>query len=32
MDGYFRNRNELVPDAPDWKLVASMLAAASVYE
>ena len=32
MDGYFKNRGESPPQAPDWKLVGQMLLAASIYE
>jgi hypothetical protein len=32
MDGYYRNKNEDVPVNPQWKTIADMLMAASVYE
>lgn len=32
MDGYFTNRNEPVPESPDWRLVASIFSAALIYE
>jgi predicted metal-binding protein len=32
MDGYFINRNEPIPQSPDWALVASIFSAALVYE
>jgi hypothetical protein len=32
MDGYFTNRNEPVPQSPDWSLVASIFSAALIYE
>lgn len=32
MDGYYKNRGEPVPTQPDWKFVAGLLKAASVYE
>jgi hypothetical protein len=32
MDGYFRNRDEPIPESPDWSLIASIFAAALVYE
>jgi len=32
MDGYFANLGNEVPTQPDWKLVAMMLRAATMYE
>lgn len=32
MEGYYKNRGERVPSTPDWKFVAELLTAASVYE
>jgi hypothetical protein len=32
MHGYFNNRGEPEPSAPDWSLVASIFLAATVYE
>jgi hypothetical protein len=32
MDGYFQNRGEPTPAEPTWGLVASIFAAAAVYE
>ena len=32
MDGYFINQNQPVPEAPSWKTLAQMLAAAKQYE
>ena len=32
MDGWFQNRGEPEPLHPDWRLVARMLAAATIYE
>jgi hypothetical protein len=32
MDGWFRNRGEPIPASPDWRLIAQMLSAATVYE
>jgi len=32
MDGYFSNIGENTPAQPDWRLVAMMLRAATVYE
>ncbi len=32
LDGYFHNRDEAIPDQPDWHLVALLLVAASGYE
>lgn len=32
MEGYFKNRNEPIPERPDWKVIAAMVAAARIYE
>jgi hypothetical protein len=32
MDGVFKNRGEPVPERPDWKTLAQILLAASIYE
>ena len=32
LPGYFANRDEPMPDEPDWSLVASIFLAAMVYE
>jgi len=32
MDGFFKNQGKPVPERPDWKLLAQILLAASVYE
>lgn len=32
MDGYFQNRGEPVPQTPSWRLIATMLLAAKMYE
>jgi hypothetical protein len=32
MDGYSRNRNDVTPEQPSWKVLAQMLTAARVYE
>jgi hypothetical protein len=32
MDGYYLNQGQLVPEKPDWKVVADMLIAAKFYE
>jgi hypothetical protein len=32
MDGYFLNQKQPVPDQPSWRLIAQMLAAATIYE
>lgn len=32
MDGYYSNRGRLIPEQPDWPIVADMLMAARVYE
>jgi hypothetical protein len=31
-DGYFANRGEPIPQAPDWKLVAMIFEANLIYE
>jgi hypothetical protein len=32
MDGYYLNQGLTVPEKPDWKMIANMLAAAKIYE
>lgn len=32
MDGFYQHQGQPVPDKPDWKHVADMLMAATVYE
>jgi hypothetical protein len=32
LDGYFESRGEAIPQNPSWKLLATMLLAARVYE
>jgi hypothetical protein len=32
MDGWFKNEDRVMPDQPDWNLVAQMLIVASYYE
>jgi hypothetical protein len=32
MDGYYRNVGEPTPEAPSWKVLGQILAAATVYE
>ena len=32
MDGYCKNRGEKMPEHPSWSMIASCLAAASIYE
>ena len=32
MDGYFLNQKQAVPERPEWKTLAQMLAAACFYE
>ena len=32
MDGYYANRGERLPERPDWRTFAQILAAARIYE
>ena len=32
IDGYLKNRGQVVPEQPSWKLLAEILLAAKVYE
>lgn len=32
MEGYFLNQHAIVPESPSWRLIASMLLAARIYE
>jgi len=32
IDGYYKNRDELTPEQPDWKVLGQILLAAKFYE
>jgi hypothetical protein len=32
LEGYFSNRGEQIPEEPSWSLIATIFAAAAVYE